>query len=108
MAFGVAQKPPGNSMGRSVIIELCFPLVPETTLSLKLLRAGSSLEVQWLGLGAVTAVARVQSLVGELKSCKPHGAAQPKTKKVVLADSTPVSNPSFSNLPCPQETKNLA
>ena len=37
---------------------------------------GNSLEVQWLGLGAFTAVAQVQSLVGELRSCKPHGVAK--------------------------------
>ena len=36
--------------------------------------------VQWLGLGAFTAVAGVQSLVGELRSCKPHGVAK-KIKK---------------------------
>ena len=35
---------------------------------------GSSLEVQWwLGLGVFTVMARVQSLVRELRSCKPHG-----------------------------------
>ena len=41
---------------------------------------GNSLEVQWLGLGALTAVAQVQSLVGELRSCKPHGVAKKKIK----------------------------
>ena len=40
-----------------------------------------SLAVQWLGLGAFTAVAQVQSLVGELRSCKLHGMARPKKKK---------------------------
>ena len=34
------------------------------------MRGGNSLEVQWLGLSAFIAVARVQSLVGELRSCK--------------------------------------
>ena len=33
---------------------------------------------QWLGLGAVTAVAWVQSLVRELRSCKPCGVARKK------------------------------
>ena len=33
---------------------------------------GNSLAVQWLGLGAFTARARVQSLVGKLRSCKPR------------------------------------
>ena len=41
-----------------------------------------SLAVQWLGLGAFTAGARVQSLVGKLRSCKPHGVPPaPKTNK---------------------------
>ena len=42
---------------------------------------GSSLAVQWLGLGASTAVAGFQSLVGELRSHKPRGAATPPPKK---------------------------
>ena len=42
----------------------------------KLKHKGNSLAVQWLGLGAFTAVAQVQSLVGELRSCKPHGVAK--------------------------------
>ena len=41
----------------------------------------NSPEVQWLGLGAFTAGAQVQSLVGELKSQKPSGAAKKKKKK---------------------------
>ena len=41
---------------------------------------GNSLVVQWLGLGAFTARARVHSLVRELKSCKPCGVAR-KIKK---------------------------
>ena len=43
---------------------------------------GNFLEVQWLGLGAFTARAGVQSLVWELRSHKPHGAA--KKKKILL------------------------
>ena len=35
-------------------------------------------EVQWLRLSAFTSVAQVQSLVGELRSCKSHGAAKKK------------------------------
>ena len=48
---------------------------------------GNPLAVQWLGLWAFTAVGgsggagRVQSLVQELRSCKPHGAAKRKKKK---------------------------
>ena len=37
--------------------------------------------VQWLGLGTFTAAAWVQSLVGELKSCKLHGVAKKKKKE---------------------------
>ena len=36
---------------------------------------GSSLVVQQLGLNTFTAVTRVQSLIGELKSCKPSGVS---------------------------------
>ena len=36
--------------------------------------------LQWLGLGAFTAGAWVQSLVRELRSCKPGGAAKKKEK----------------------------
>ena len=42
---------------------------------------GSSLVVQWLGLNAFTAVAWVQSLIGELKSCKPRGVPPTPEKK---------------------------
>ena len=41
--------------------------------------AGNSLVVQWLGLCAFTAGARVQSPVWELRSCKPRGAARKNT-----------------------------
>ena len=41
---------------------------------------GNSLAVQWLGPGAFTARAWVQSLVEELRSCKLHGAAINKKK----------------------------
>ena len=40
---------------------------------LKLVLAGSSLVVQWWGLGAFTPEGLVQSLVRELRSCKPFG-----------------------------------
>ena len=41
------------------------------TVLFKMLDIGDSLAVQWLGLGTFTAVAQVQSLVGELRSRKP-------------------------------------
>ena len=41
---------------------------------------GDSLVVQWLGLGAFTAGAWVQSLVREQRSCKPHNVAKKKKK----------------------------
>ena len=40
---------------------------------------GNSLVVQWLGLWAFTARAQVQSLVRELRSCKPLWRLQPAT-----------------------------
>ena len=36
----------------------------------------NSLEIHWLWLDAFTAVAQVQSLVGELKSLKPYGTVK--------------------------------
>ena len=39
---------------------------------------GNSLAVQWLGLHAFTSVARVQSLVGELRSLKTCGMTSPQ------------------------------
>ena len=42
---------------------------------------GTSLALQWLGLGTFTRRARVQSLVKELRSCKLCGAAKNKTKQ---------------------------
>ena len=56
---------------------------------------GTSLAVQWLGLGAVTAVARVQSLVGEPGSHKICGAA--KKKKKNLNTLRPCLNPCQSS-----------
>ena len=39
---------------------------------------GNSLVAQWLALGAFTAVAWIQSLVRELRSCKPPRGGKPK------------------------------
>ena len=44
---------------------------------------GTSLVVQWLGLCTFTATVWVQSLVGELRSHKPCGAAKESTHKDV-------------------------
>ena len=41
---------------------------------------GNSMVVQWLALSALTAEAQIQSLIGELRSCKLSGMA--KKKKV--------------------------
>ena len=38
------------------------------------------LAVQWLGLSPFTAVVWVQSLLGELRFCKPHREAEKKRK----------------------------
>ena len=42
---------------------------------------GNSLVVQWLGFCAFTAEGPVQSLVRELRSCKPGGLAKKITRK---------------------------
>ena len=42
---------------------------------------GNSLEVQWLGLGALNVETQVQTLAGEVKSHKPSGMVLPKKKK---------------------------
>ena len=47
---------------------------------LKKKNSGNSLAVQRLGLGAFTARAQVQLLVGELRSHKPHSMAKRKKK----------------------------
>ena len=44
----------------------------------------NSLVVQWLGLSAFTPWAQVQSLVGELRSLKPHGTVRKKETRVTL------------------------
>lgn len=59
------------------------PQIRAETYEMKITFLGNSLEVQWLGLGAFTAVVQVQSLVKELRSCKLYGAAKrTKTKKI--------------------------
>ena len=54
---------------------LCYVLY------LKYSSLGNSLAVQWLGLGAFTARARVQSLVRKRRSHKPRGVAKKKIEK---------------------------
>ena len=53
---------------------------------------GNSLVVQWLRLGTFTAWAQVRSLVRELRSWKPCGAAK-KKKKVGFPGGAVVENP---------------
>ena len=50
--------------------------------------SGNSLVVQWLGLHTLTAMGRVESLVGELRSHKPRGLA--KKKKIILPEGNNV------------------
>ena len=50
---------------------------------------GNSLAVQWLGLGALTARAGVQSLVGELRSCTQRGTTEKKKKKSIILSLDP-------------------
>ena len=40
--------------------------------------SGNSVVAQWLELHAPTAELQLQSLVGEQRSCKPHGASSPE------------------------------
>ena len=47
---------------------------------------GNSLAVQWLGLHAFTAMPRVQSLVGELRSRKPGDVAKKKSRGASIQD----------------------
>ena len=56
--------------------------------------------VQWLGLGAFTARARVRSLVRELRSCKPRCAAIKKKGERDLLESfsTPVVRCHWSSI----------
>ena len=53
-------------------------------------KQGTSLVVQWLGLRAFTARARVQSLIGELRSHKPRSPAKKKSCKRNFDKSIPV------------------
>ena len=50
-------------------------------MALKCMVLGSSLVAYWLEFGTFTAVARVQSLVGELRSCKLRDVAKIKKKR---------------------------
>ena len=56
-------------------------MVHTTALLYRNTTVGTSLAVQWLRLHASTAGARVQSLVGELRSHMPLCAVQKKNKK---------------------------
>ena len=62
-------------------MKLVQPLWKTVWRFLKKLKIGNSLAVQWLGLSTFIAGAQVQSVVGELGSHKPHGAAKKKKKQ---------------------------
>ena len=64
-----------NSMTFSIFTELCS----HQDSQIKNILTGNSLAEQWLGLSAFTSRAQVQTLVGELRSCKP--CSMPKKKK---------------------------
>ena len=57
---------------------------------------------QWLGLYAFTAMAWVQSLVGELRSCKSQSAAKKKTR--INSQSSPIAQ-KVKNPPVMQEMR---
>ena len=50
-------------------------ILPESRITIM---GGNALVVQWLGLSALTAGAQVQSLLGELRSWKPHSTGKKK------------------------------
>ena len=62
------------------------------TIKLYLQKQGNSLTVQWLGLSAFTAVARLQSLVEELRSSKPCGVAKQTNKQKKTQTQTKTNN----------------
>ena len=61
-----------------------------------------SLVVQWLGLGTSTARARVQSLVEELRSCKPLGKAKKKRQTDIPTYTCDLLHPRSLKLEGPQ------
>ena len=61
---------------RTLVITLGHTDNPGESPILRSLTGGNSLVVQWLGLGAFTVMAQVQSLVRELRSCKLCGGAK--------------------------------
>ena len=74
-------------------------LLPVVTI-LSVLKQSSLAVVQWLGLGLPWQEAQVQSLVRELRSCKPQGVAKKERKKEeekknALHEQTPQSSSSF-------------
>ena len=54
----------------------------------KLLLPGITLKVQWIGLLIFTAVAKIQCLVRELRSCRLHGTAKKKKNLMSLLPIT--------------------
>ena len=62
--------------------------------------AGNPLVVQWLGLSAFTAVAQVQSVVGERIPRKLHGVAKTKQNKQTKKGDLYSSNPCCSRVNC--------
>ena len=67
--------------GIVLVTTMCLglPAAPSSEQVLKTHLLGNSLAVQWLGPGAFTAGAQVQSLVGELRSYR-HGQKTKKTE----------------------------
>ena len=65
----------------------------------KIPRPRNSLAVQWLGLSAFTAVARVRSLVGELRSCKPCSVARKKKNSTSFYEKKTSEKQEYSKVP---------
>ena len=76
------QTPPGFCLCPGSLI-VCLQQVSQVAPSKKKTR--NSLGVQWLGFSSFTARAGVQSGVGELRFCKPHGVTKRKKKNQVVS-----------------------
>ena len=75
-----AESHDANFLGMTTLFQILQDRVNFSRMKEKLFK-GNSLAVQWLGLRTFTAGARVQSLVGELRSSKLRGTAKKKKKK---------------------------
>ena len=70
---------PPTTTPNNLLVKFQLPsLIVLGSAGLEVFIPGNSLAVQWLGLGTFTAMARIQSLFGELRSHKLPSAAKKK------------------------------